>query len=226
MRVIIFGATGMVGQGVLRECLASGTVQAVLHVGRTSCQVQHAKLREICHPHLHHLDPIAADLTGYDACFYCLGISVAGLNEAQYTRITYDLTVAAANLLVKLNPQMTFCYVSGASTDSSEKGRVMWARIKGKTENYVLGLPFKASYMFRPGYIQPMGGVVSKTLMYRAVYAVLAPLYPVWKRLFPRLVTTNENIGRAMLAVARTGYAKKHIDSDAINQLAAAASTL
>ncbi len=166
MKVILFGATGMVGQGVLRECLLDPEVETVLAVGRSSTGQQHAKLQEILHKDLEDLSRIENKLSGYDACFFCLGVSSAGLNEQQYRRVTYDLTIAAAKVLVRLNPAMTFIYVSGAGTDSTERGRMMWARVKGQTENALLQMPFRAAYMFRPAYIQPLHGIKTRTRWY------------------------------------------------------------
>lgn len=210
MKVLIFGATGMVGQGVLRECLLDPGVQLVQTVVRSSTAAQHAKLREIVHQDLFHYDAIASNLSGFDACFFCLGVTSSGMSEPDYKRVTYGITVAAAETLSKLNPRMTFVYVSGAGTDSSERGRIMWARAKGKTENALLKLPFAAAYMFRPGIIQPLYGVKSKTQLYRVFYALGKPLLPLLRMAFPSYVLTTEQIGRAMLSVAKQGY-PRHI---------------
>ena len=210
MNVLLFGASGMVGQGVLRECLLAPDVQSVVTIVRSASGRQHLKLRELVHPDLLNYSAIEAQLSGFDACFFCLGVSSAGLSEADYTRISYGYTLAAAETLARLNPQMTFTYVSGAGTDSTEQGRSMWARVKGRTENALLRLPFKGAYMFRPGMIQPLHGIRSKTASYQMLYTLLGPLLPLLRRLFPRQITTTEQIGRAMLAVARRG-ASKHI---------------
>jgi uncharacterized protein YbjT (DUF2867 family) len=178
VKIIIFGATGMVGQGALRECLLDPDVENVLTIGRSVTGQQHAKLQEIAQTNLFDLSAIEGRLSGYDACFFCLGVSAAGMNEDAYRRITYDLTIAVAGTLARLNPAMTFIYVSGMSTDSTERGRMMWARVKGKTENDLLRMPFRAAYMFRPGYIQPLHGIKTKTKWYAAFYAVMGPLYP------------------------------------------------
>lgn len=170
MNVVIFGATGMVGQAALRACLADFGVKRVLAVGRTPTGRSHPKLREVVRIDLFDYGGAEADLTGYDACFFCLGVMSSGMDEASYTRLTYDLTMAAATVLLRLNPAMTFVYVSGAGTDSSETGRVMWARVKGRTENALRRLPFKAVYLFRPGIIQPLNGIQSKTPAYRTFY--------------------------------------------------------
>jgi len=222
MNVLIFGATGMVGQGVLRECLGDPGVERVLAVGRTATGVRDPKLREIVHADLTSYASIEAQLAGFNACFFCLGVSSVGMREADYERVTYDITLAAAQTLVRLNPGMTFVYVSGAGTDSSEGGRMMWARVKGKTENALLCLPFKAAYMFRPGAIQPRHGVRSKTAAYRVLYSLTAPLLPLLRRLSPGLILTTDQIGRAMLVVARKGAPKTVLESRDISALAPA----
>ena len=219
MKVILFGATGMVGQGVLRECLLAPDVESVLAVGRTATGVQNPKLRELLRPDLFDLTPVEAELAGYDACFFCLGVSSAGMSESAYRRVTYELTVSVATALARLNPTMAFIYVSGSGTDSTEQGRSMWARVKGRTENALLRLPFRAVYLFRPGYIQPLHGITSTTGLYRGLYVVMAPLYPLWRRVAPGLVSTTEQVGRAMLRVARTGAPKKILESVDINLL-------
>lgn len=205
MNVLVFGATGMIGQGVLRECLLDPAVEAVETVGRTATGVQHPKLREIVHEDLSNYGSIEKDLAGFDACFFCLGISSAGMKEPDYERVTFDITLAAAKTLARLNSQMTFIYISGAGADSSERGRIMWARVKGKTENALMRLPFKGVYVFRPGIIQPLHGVKSRTPSYRFFYALSAPLLPVLRRAFPSHILTTEEIGRAMLAIAKRG---------------------
>jgi uncharacterized protein YbjT (DUF2867 family) len=221
VKVILFGATGMVGQGVLRECLLDPGVTQVLAVGRTATGEKHDKLRELVHADLHDYGSIRSELAGYDACFFCLGVSSAGMNEADYTRITYDLTLAAARALVEVSPEMTFIYVSGSGTDSSEKGSSMWARVKGRTENALLELPFRKKFMFRPAFIQPLHGIESKTRLYRAVYAVTGPLFPLWKAIVPKFVTTTEIVGRAMLRVARSGADKPVLENHELNAIAA-----
>jgi uncharacterized protein YbjT (DUF2867 family) len=220
MKVILFGASGMVGQGVLRECLQSGEVSGVLGIGRSPSGQPHAKLREVSQKDVSDLTPIEVELQGYDACFFCLGVSSAGMREQDYTRVTYDLTLAVARTLVKVNPEMTFIYVSGTGTDSSEKGRSMWARVKGRTENDLLKLGFKRAYMFRPGYIQPLDGIRTKTRVYAMFYAILAPFYPLFKALVPQYVTTTREVGKAMIAVALHGAAKTHLENGDIHQLA------
>jgi uncharacterized protein YbjT (DUF2867 family) len=219
MRVLLFGATGMVGQGVLRECLLDPDVESVLSVGRSATGQPHVKLRELVHRDFLDCSPIESELSGFDACFFCLGVSSAGMKEDDYRRITYDFTMAAARTLARLNPDMTFVYVSGMGTDSSERGRTMWARVKGKTENELLGLPFKAAYMFRPGLIVPLDGIKSKTRLYRAFYAGMAPLLPLLNAAFPKYVTTTAQVGRAMIKVARQGAAKPVLENSDINAI-------
>jgi len=220
VKVIVFGATGMVGQGVLRECLLDPGVENVLVVGRSPTGHEHAKLNEIVRPDLFDLSAIEGELSGYDACFFCLGVSSAGMGEAEYRHLTYDLTLSVARSLAKASPGMTFLYVSGAGTDSTESGRMMWARVKGATENALLRMPFKAAYMFRPGYIQPVHGAQTRTKWYGIVYAVLAPLYPVGEALVPKYVTTTERLGRAMIRVARAGNPDRVLASVDINRVA------
>lgn len=223
MNVILFGATGMVGQGVLRECLLDPEIGRVLSVARKKTGEAHEKLREVEHNDFTDFTAIEGELSGYDACFFCLGVSSAGMNEADYTRVTYDFTLAAARTLARKNPAMTFIYVSGEGTDSTEKGRSMWARVKGKTENELLRLPFKAAIMFRPGFIQPLHGIKSKTGLYRAIYAVASPLYPALKALAPKHVTNTEAVGRAMIRAARSGAPKNILENPDINALAVSA---
>jgi uncharacterized protein YbjT (DUF2867 family) len=206
MNVILFGATGMVGQGVLRECLLDPDVHQILSIVRTPSNQPHPKLRELVHTDFFDYSAIEPELTGFDACFFSLGVSSAGMDEAKYTHLTYDLTLAAATTLARLNPQMTFLYVSGAGTDSTEHGRTMWARVKGKTENDLLKLPFHAAYMFRPAFIQPLHGIRSKTRLYQFFYTALNPILPLLKSAFPKYITTTEELARAMLNVARNGY--------------------
>ncbi len=226
MRVLIFGATGMVGQGVMRECMLDADVAAVTTVGRSATGTPDPKLSEIVKPDLFHYSNIESELTNYDACFFCLGVSSAGMSEEQYEKMTYTLTLAAAETLARLNPGMTFVYVSGAGTDSTEKGRTMWARVKGKTENALLRLPFKAAYMFRPGVIQPAHGERSKTAAYRIGYIVMKPVIPLLLRLFPRHVLTTEQIGRAMIYVARQGAPKNILETWDIAECARKSSAL
>lgn len=200
----------MVGQGVLRECLLDSGVASVVSLGRSASGVSNPKFREVIHADLTNYAPIESQLSGFDACFFCLGISSAGMTEEKYAQITYDITLRAAETLAGLNPAMTFVYVSGQGTDSSEHGRVMWARVKGRTENALLRLPFKAAFMFRPGAIVPRFGARSRTALYRIPYMLTRPLLPLLLRAFPNQVLTTDEIGRAMLLVARYG-APKHV---------------
>ncbi|MFE4254040.1 NAD-dependent epimerase/dehydratase family protein [Streptomyces sp. NPDC056910] len=221
MNIVIFGASGMVGHGVLRACLLEPAITRVLVVGRRPFDITHPKLHEIVHQDLTDLTPLAADLTGLDACFYCLGVSAAGRSEAEYTRITYDFTLAAAQAVSCTNPGITFTYVSGEGTDSTERSRTMWARVKGRTENALLAMEMNA-YMFRPGYIQPRHGAVSKTPAYRLTYSLTSWLYPVLHRIAPRHTTTTEHLGRAMVAVTHPGTTDQRIlYSQDINRLGA-----
>ncbi len=223
MNVLLFGATGMVGQGILRECLLDQSVRHVITVGRSATGQQHPRLRELVAHDLYDVSSIEQQVTGFDACFFALGTSAAGKSEASYTRVSYDLTLAVARTLLRLNPAMTFIYVSGMGTDSSERGRVMWARVKGRTENALLALGFKGAYMFRPGLIIPLHGIKSRTTAYRVLYTILSPLVPLIRAAFPNAVTTTERVGRAMLAVARRGYAKPVLETVDINSVAATA---
>lgn len=209
----------MIGQGVLRECLLDPEVQSVLSVVRAPTGKKHQKLRELIHSDFYNFADIASEFSGFDACFFCLGVSSAGLDEERYRRITYDLTVGVAQLLVTLNPDMTFIYVSGTGTDSSEKGRIMWARIKGQTENAIFRLPFKAACMFRPGIVVPLHGIKSRTPVYRAFYSVLGPLLPLLRRLLPRYVTTTEILGRVMLNVSKFGPPKPILENSDLDSL-------
>jgi uncharacterized protein YbjT (DUF2867 family) len=211
---MIFGASGMVGQGVLRECLLDPDVTSVLSVGRSPSGLMGrrvngltgSKLKDIVVPNVFDLSAVRGQLQGYDACFFCLGTTAVGKSEEEYTRLTFDLTMSVAETLLPLNPGMTFVYVSGASTDSTEKGKQMWARVKGRTENALMRLGFKGAYMFRPGIIQPLDGIRPKGSMYRFVYSVLNPLTPLLVRIFPNAITNTRNVGRAMISVARRGY--------------------
>lgn len=220
MRVVLFGATGMVGSGVLLECLDSPRVDSVLVVGRSSTGTSHAKIREIIHSDFLEFKTIQENFSGADACFFCLGVSSAGMKEADYRHLTYDVTLAAASALLAESPQLTFIYVSGEGTDSTERGRIMWARVKGKTENDLLAMPFKAAYMFRPGFIQPLRGVRSKTPAYRLMYMVARWLYPIIRTLAPNHSSTTVAVGRAMIEIAADGYPKKILGSREINALA------
>lgn len=228
MNILIFGATGMVGQAVLRECLLDPGVTRVVAIGRSPARdtpmgrlpEAAGKLEDLRHIDMYDYSTVEDRLTGFDACFFCLGVSSAGMSEADYTRVTYDLTLAAATALARLNPQMVFTYVSGRSTDSTEKGPAMWARVKGRTENALLRLPFKAAYMFRPGVIEPLDGIKPKSKVYRAAYFLLMPYLSLVKFLWPQAaLTTTRQVGRAMLAVARTRVSKPVLEVADINAL-------
>lgn len=221
MKVILFGATGMIGQAALRECLLDPGVTAVLSIGRSTTGKRNAKLRELVHSDLADLSSIETQLSGYDACFYCLGISSVGMTEAAYRKITYDMPLAAAQTLMRDNPGMTFIYVSAAGADPTEKGRVMWARHKGAIENALFRLPLKA-YSFRPAFVQPLNGIGSKTKWVNAIYAAIRPLAPLLMALMPKYASTTTDIGRAMIAVARNGAPTRVLESRDIVRAAAA----
>ena len=208
----------MVGAGVLNECLLDDRIREIVSVQRSPSGASHRKLRELIRTDFFDYHDARDAFRGADACFFCLGVTAVGKSEEEYHRLTFDLTLAAARTLAELNPGMAFCYVSGQGTDSSERGRIMWARVKGKTENALLRLPLRA-YMLRPGYIQPLGGIKSKTRVYRLFYKVMAPLYPVLKRLTPGLVTTNEVVGRAMIELAASGSGSRILEVRDINRV-------
>ncbi|QSX75913.1 NAD(P)H-binding protein [Lysobacter arenosi] len=220
MKVLIFGATGMVGQGVLRECLLADDVSYVLAVGRSATGQSNPKLHELVHRDFLDYSAVEDQLQGFDACFFCLGVSSLGMSEADYTHLTYVFTLAAATTLARLNPAMTFVYVTGTGTDSSERGRVMWARVKGRTENALQQLPFKAVYLFRPGVIQPLHGVRSKTGWIQRTYTVTSPLLSLARTLLPHTILSTQRIGQAMLAVARDGAGNPVLESRDIEEVA------
>jgi uncharacterized protein YbjT (DUF2867 family) len=216
INTIVFGATGMVGEGVLHEALSHPSVESVLVIGRRSCDVEHQKLKELLHNDFFDYFAIQDQLKGYNACYFCLGVTSIGKNEMEYTRITCDLTMEAANALSRRNTEMTFCYVSGAGTDSTEKGRSMWARVKGKTENDLMKLPFKSVFAFRPGFIKPTKGLKNAFTAAK----VMGVLYPVLEVLFRKYVCTLEDIGLAMINVTEKGYSKKILECEDIVRLA------
>jgi uncharacterized protein YbjT (DUF2867 family) len=219
MKVIICGATGMVGQGVLRECLLDPSVEKVLAVGRSPTGSHHPKLEECIQADLFDVAALEAHLQGYDACFFCLGVSSFGMSEAAYRRMTFTLTLEIAKALARVSPQLTFVYVSGAGTDSTEQGRSMWARVKGATENELLKLPFKAAYMFRPAAIVPLNGIRSKTRLYDLGYTLTRPFLRPLGAVFPQMITTTQQVGRAMLRVAHSGAPKSILEITDINAL-------
>ena len=207
----------MIGQGVLRECLLDPDIGRVVTLGRSAVGNTHAKLKNVVARDLFDLSAVEPDLTNLDACFYCLGVTSAGMSEPDYTRITHDLTVSIAETLLRLNPKMGFIFVSGRSTDSTERGSMMWARVKGKAENAVQRMPFKWTYMFRPAFIQPLHGIKSRTALYRIAYTLISPFTPLLRRAFPDSITTTEIVGRAMINVAKNGYPKPTLEMEDIN---------
>jgi hypothetical protein len=215
IKAIVLGTTGMVGEGVLHECLRHTEVDKVLAINRKPCGVTHEKLTEIIHTDFFDLSLIENKLSGYDACYFCMGISSFGKKEEDYRRVTYDLTMFVAKTLHTINPDMTFTYVSGSGTDSTEKGRIMWARVKGKTENDLMKL-FNKAYMFRPGSIQPTKGLKNAYKMYK----VFAPFYPIWKTLLPKYVCTLEEVGKAMIYVTKNNSQKRVLENEDLRGLA------
>jgi hypothetical protein len=215
IRAIITGATGMVGEGVLHECLQHPDVEDVLIINRRPSGISHPKLLEIIHPDFFDFTSIEHQLTGYNACFFCLGVSSVGMKDVQYRRLTYDLTMHVAQTLSRLNPEMVFCYISGAGTDSSEKGRMMWARVKGKTENDLMKLPFKDVYSFRPGFLKSHKGL-KNTL---PAYKYFAWLYPILRPLFPGMMGSLHELGQAMINCVRFGFPKKILEGKDIRKL-------
>ena len=216
IKAIITGATGMVGEGVLHECLAHPAVESVLLIVRRPSGRKHQKLREIVHGDFYDFSALEAELKGRNACYFCLGVSSVGMPVEAYKKVTCDLTMALARPLARLNPDMTFCYVSGAGTDSSEKGRVRWARVKGMTENHLLGLPFRQAFMFRPGYLNPTPGLRHA---YR-IYRFFSPFYPLWNRLLPGYVSTLRQLALAMINATLYGYEKPVLEVRDIRLLA------
>ncbi len=213
MKAVVFGATGMVGQSVLRECIMDGDVESVVAVGRSPLHLVNPKFRNVVHSDFLNFTPIAKDLKGLDVCFYCLGVASAGLTEAEYKRVTCDFTLAAAKTLLKVNPKITFVFISGMGADSSEKGRVMWARIKGKTENEIFKMKFRNAYVIRPAFIQPKDGIKSRTRLYRWLYIAFKPFMPLIRLFAPKSVITTRALGKVMVQVARQGAAKKLLES-------------
>lgn len=220
MKIIVTGVTGMVGKGVLLECLDHPEVSSVLSISRRSAGMEHPKLKELIHKDFSEFESVSKELEGYDACFACMGVSSAGMNEADYTRMTYDYTLSLANELYKLNPEMTITYVSGVGTDSTEKGRSMWARVKGKTENDLLSMGFRQAFMFRPGAIIPERGVVPSSKLYRILINYLGGLLKLIKWIAPKAVVGSSQIGQAMINAHSKGYDKKVIEPADILNLA------
>lgn len=224
MKVLIFGASGMVGQGVLRECLLAPDVELVQTVGRTPVGQPHPKLREVVHADMFQYHGIEQALSDYDACFFSIGVTSTGMREPEYTRLTYDMTLALAETLVRLNPRMVFVYVSGVGADSSGTSKTMWQRVRGKTENALLKLPFRGVYIFRPGMIEPLDGIRSKTPAYRIFYSLTKPLLPLLRKALPKLVLSTRQVGQAMLAVVRGGAPQRVLESADIASLGRKAS--
>jgi len=220
MRVILFGASGMVGSGVLLECLDDPEVESIVSVVRQATGRTHPKLRELVHEDFLDYVPICEHFAGADATFYCLGVSSVGMKEADYRRVTHDFTLAAAKEIRAESPFSTFCFVSGAGTDATGRGSVMWARVKGETENALAKMGFKGAYMFRPGYIQPMRGARSKTALYQGIYNVVGVLYPLFKSIAPSYVTTTVDLARAMIEAAHSGYSRTVLETLDVNRLA------
>jgi uncharacterized protein YbjT (DUF2867 family) len=218
IKAIVTGATGMVGEGVLLECLERPDVAEVLMVNRKPFDLRHPKLKELIVPDFMELEDVASQLSGYNACFYCAGISSVGMTEAEYTHITYDLTLHFAEVLAGLNPEMTFVFVSGGQTDGSEKGRIMWARVKGRTENALMRVGFKRVYNFRPGFMKAMPGQRNV----KSYYSLIAWLYPMLRVLTPNLVSTLSDVGLAMIKCVVEGYPKQVLEIKDINALAKA----
>ena len=216
--VVITGTTGMVGKGVLLECMDHPSIESILIVNRNSLGIEHPKVREVIVKDFFDLSSVIDDLNGYQACFFCLGITSIGESEATYSKITFDLTINFAKAFISQNANSIFCYVSGTGTDSSEKGRSMWARVKGKTENELMKMPFKKTYMFRPGYIQPLRGIKSKTQWYAALYLVFKPIYHILKH-FPSTATNTSNMGLAMINTLDGNYLKSILENKDINEL-------
>ena len=218
-KVIITGATGMVGKGVLLECLDHNSIKEVLVIGRNGIGIEHPKLKELIQKDFSNFSEVINQLAGYDACFFCLGISAAGLNEKEYTNITHGFTLSLAKSLYEINPKMTFNYVSGEGTDSSEKGRMMWARVKGKTENDLLQLGFKQAFMFRPGAIIPLRGIKSRTKSYQFMYDYFMWLVRLIKAIAPNSVVDTTQIGLAMINSVQKGYSQKVLKPKDIIQI-------
>jgi uncharacterized protein YbjT (DUF2867 family) len=219
MRVVIFGTSGMVGQGALRECLRDPEVQQVVSVVRAPTGATHEKLREIVHKDFLDFALIENELIGLNACLYCLGVTSTGTKEEDYARITYEFTVAAARTLLKLNPGISFVFVSATGADSTERGSTMWARVKGKTENTLLAMPFGSVYVFRPAMIQPLEGIKSKTASYRIIYGLIAPFSNAARHFWPNYISTTQELGKALLVAAKRGTEKRIVEAGQIRTL-------
>lgn len=220
INAIITGATGMVGKGVLIECLENKNVEKVLVLVREETGLKHPKLKEIIHKDFTDFSSVIPQLVGYNACYFCLGISSAGISNEKYKEITYDLTMHLAEILLPLNPDITFCYVSGAGTSTKEDSSMNWANVKGKTENDLLKMSFENAFMFRPGFIQPEKGASSKVTLYKMIYNILSPIFPILDKIFPQNITTTSRVGKAMIAVVQKGYSNTYLENRDINILA------
>lgn len=217
LKIIITGSTGMVGKAALLECLESEHVSEILLINRNSVDLKHPKIKEIIHKNFQDFSPIENELKGYDGCFLCMGVSSVGMSEDEYFNLTYNPTISLAKLVSKHNLNIVFTYLSGQGTDSSEKGNIMWARVKGKTENTLLELPSKAAYMFRANAILPEKGIQSKTKLYNALYVILRPFFPLMKK--SKNVTTTTILGKAMINAVLYGYKSNHLENPDINEL-------
>jgi len=218
IKACITGSTGMVGKGLLLECLESRDVETVLVINRQPLGIEHPKLTEIIHKNMFDLAAVREQLKGCNTCYFCLGVTSAGMSEEDYNHITFELTTTFAKTFLEQNPQSIFCYISGAGTDSTEKGRVMWARVKGKTENALLNMAFKKAYMFRPGFIQPQKGIRSRTAIYNIFYTITKPLYFLLKHI-PSLVTSTSRLGQAMIKTVVNGDKRDILESRDINSI-------
>ncbi len=219
MKVLIFGATGMVGGGALRECLQASDVELVQTVGRAPSGQTHPKLRDMVHAEMWNYHGVEQQLSGFDACFFCIGVTSSGMSEKNYRHLTYDMTLAAASTLAQLNPTMVFVYVSAMGADSKGSSRIMWERVRGDTENALLKLPFRGVYILRPGMIEPMDGIKSRTAAYRWFYALTSPVLPLLRRAMPNHVLSTRQMGQAMLKLVRRGASGRVLESADINAM-------
>lgn len=220
LKVLLTGATGMIGRGVLLECLKCEDVESILSIGRNPSGEKHPKLKEMILNNSKEFKNHADELKEYNACFFCLGVSSAGISEAEYHRITYTMTKEFAGVIGSVNRGLCFIYISATGADSSEKGKIAWARVKGKTENMLLGMGFDSVYMLRPGFIEPLDGITSRTALYRWLYILLAPFTPLLKKLMGEKITDTRRIGQAMIHLARRGYKKTYLENIDINDAA------
>jgi len=220
LNVLLTGATGMIGRGVLLECLKSDNVESVLSIGRSPSGEKHPKLKELNLKDFKELENHSEQLKEYNACFFCLGISAAGISEEQYSSVTFSMTKDFADALVGVKSDMVFIYISATGADGTEEANISWARIKGKTENMIFRKGFRSAYMFRPGFIEPLDGITSRTTLYRWLYILMKPITPLFKKLFPDMVTDTRRIGQAMIKIAKQGYSKTLLENKDINDAA------